>query len=120
MNNKHYRVEPWVDDEGNVVDPVEQLPSRTFGMKRMEERIQEWVEADAQGELQVHIKGYPQVTAQVLIRRRLLEEVKWEDLSGEYGITVPTLSAFYQRQCAPKLRDFGNQLRATGEDEQYL
>jgi len=120
MSNKPYRVQPRVDDEGNVVDPIDQLPSRSFGGIRLEERVQEWVEADVLNELQCHIQSHPHITCQVLIRRRLLEEISWKELSDEYGIPIPTLSAFYQRHCAKKLLEFGNRLREAGEADQYL
>lgn len=119
MSDKPYRAQPRVDNEGNVIDPIDQLPSRSFGGITLEERVQQWVEADALGELQKQIKTHPHITCQLLIQRRLLEETSWQELAAEYGIPVPTLSAFYQRHCAPKLLEFGKRLQETGEAGQW-
>lgn len=72
------------------------------------EAVQTWAETDTDGELRsLHIEGRPDVNAQVVILRRLPPETSWKDLSAEFGIPIPTLSAFYQRKCMPRLRKFG-------------
>jgi len=72
------------------------------------ENVKAWVEADTSGELrQIQIEGHPVVTAQMLILRRLPPETSWKDLAAEFGRSVSTLSSFYQRQCLPRLRKFG-------------
>jgi hypothetical protein len=43
----------------------------------------------------------------VLILRRLPPETPWKVLSEEFDIPSSTLSSFYQRQCLPRLREFG-------------
>jgi hypothetical protein len=60
-----------------------------------------------------HIAGRPEVNAQVLILRRLPPEASWKELSAEFNLPISTLSSFYQRQCIPRLRKFG-------ESEGYL
>ena len=120
MSDKLHRAQPRRDDEGNDIDPIDQLPSRSFGGLTLEERVQQWVEADALDALQNHIRTHPHITCQLLLQRRLLEETSWKKLSAEYGIPVPTLSAFYQRHCAPELLEFGKRLQETGEADQYL
>lgn len=66
-----------------------------------------WAKEDLSGELgSIHIKGYPQITCQKLILRRLPPETSWQELSQEFGISISTLSNFYQRQCMPRLRNF--------------
>ena len=78
------------------------------------EVVRQWAETDSNGELRkIHIAGRPEVNCQVLILRRLPPESSWKDLSREFGIAIPTLSSFYQRQCLPQLRNFG-------ESEGYL
>jgi DNA-directed RNA polymerase specialized sigma24 family protein len=78
------------------------------------ERVKEWVELDATGELRrLHIEKHPEVTCQVLILRRLPPETSWKELAREFNVPVPTLSSFFQRQCLPRLRKFG-------ESEGYL
>ena len=72
------------------------------------EVTRQWAETDPDGELRrTHIQGRPDVTCQVLLLRRLPPEAQWEQLSSELGLSVSTLSSFYQRQCLPRLREFG-------------
>lgn len=71
------------------------------------EKVYNWAEEDANQELsQFHIENHPEVTCQVLILRRLPPETPWKELSEEFGLSVSTLSSFYQRQCLPKLKKF--------------
>ncbi len=69
-----------------------------------------WAETDREGELsQTHIHKRPDVNCQVLILSRLPAEVSWKNLSARFGLPIPTLSSFYQRQCLPRLRKFAQQ-----------
>ncbi|MDM9380610.1 sigma-70 family RNA polymerase sigma factor [Chlorogloeopsis sp. ULAP01] len=71
------------------------------------ETVRFWVEEDIDGELRnIHIQGHPEVNCQVLILKRLPPEVSWKELSAQFGLSVSTLSSFYQRQCLPRLRNF--------------
>ncbi len=101
------------DDYNEGLDPLEMIPSAP-DVPPLLEQIQQWVEADPDGELQsIHIANRPDVTAQILILRRLPPETSWKDLATEFNLSVSTLSSFYQRQCLPRLRKFG-------ESEGYL
>lgn len=72
------------------------------------EETRRWVQADPTGELSsTHLRRRPDVTCQRLILRRLPPETSWETISIEFGVAVSTLSSFYQRQCLPHLRNFG-------------
>lgn len=94
-------------------DPVDNLAAEPDAPPILE-AVKVWVEADFSGELrQIHIEGHPTVTVQQLILRRLPPETSWKDLAAEFGLSVSTLSSFYQRQCLPRLRKFG-------ESEGYL
>ena len=73
-----------------------------------------WAQTDPEGELsRIYIEGHLEVTCQVLILRRLPTEASWKTLAAEFSLSVSTLSSFYQRQCMPRLRKFG-------ESEGYL
>lgn len=90
-----------------TIDPVETLAAPP-DIPPIEEEVRTWAKTDPDGELRrTHIKNNPEITAQLLILRRLPPETKWEDLSAEFGLGVSTLSEFYRRKCQPRLRKFG-------------
>ena len=94
-------------EDGETIDVIEQQPAPPDIPPILEE-LRIWAETDPDGTLtSTHIKGHPQVNCQLLILRRLPPETSWEKLSQELGIAIPTLSAFYQRKCMPKLHNFG-------------
>lgn len=100
-------------ETGEVPDPIDNLAAEP-DMPPILHDVQTWVERDPTGELgRIHIEGYAHVTCQQLILRRLPPETGWKALSQELGPSVSTLSSFYQRQCLPRLRKFG-------ESEGYL
>ncbi|MBW4613572.1 MAG: sigma-70 family RNA polymerase sigma factor [Desmonostoc vinosum HA7617-LM4] len=92
--------------ETDVIDPVDNLPASPQAPPILE-NLEIWVNQDSDGELRgTHIKGRPDVNCQVLILKRLPPEVSWKELSEEFGLGIPTLSSFYQRQCLPRLRKY--------------
>lgn len=96
-----------ISGSDETIDPVDTLAAPP-DIPPMLEEVRTWAETDADGELrQTHIKNHPEITAQLLILRRLPPETKWEELSAEFGVKVSTLSMFYQRKCQPRLRKFG-------------
>ncbi|MEN8447553.1 MAG: sigma-70 family RNA polymerase sigma factor [Cyanobacteria bacterium J06555_13] len=92
-----------------VLDPVDRLPAPA-DIPPLLEQVLAWAQTDADGSLRAtHINNHPTVTAQLLILKRLPPETPWKELSADYGISVGTLSSFYQRQCLTRLREFGQQ-----------
>jgi hypothetical protein len=90
-----------------TIDPVETIAAPP-DIPPMLEEVRTWAETDADGELrQTHIKNHPEITAQLLILRRLPPETSWKELAAEFGLGVSTLSMFYERKCKPRLRQFG-------------
>jgi DNA-directed RNA polymerase specialized sigma24 family protein len=100
--------EVWVSRSGEsygTIDRVENLEANPDVPPLIEE-VSRWVQTDR--ELRhTHIEGRPDVTCQVLLLRRLPPETSWKTLAMEFGLSVSTLSCFYQRQCLPRLRQFG-------------
>ncbi|MEH2287801.1 sigma-70 family RNA polymerase sigma factor [Nostoc sp.] len=89
-----------------TIDPVDNLPASPQAPPILED-LEIWAKTDSDGELcGTYIKGRPDVNCQVLILKRLPPEVSWKHLSEEFGLSIPTLSSFYQRQCLPRLRKF--------------
>ena len=100
-------------DTNHTIDPIENLVAKPDVAFLLEE-VRKWVKTDPDGELsRIHISNHPEVTAKVLILRRLPPEHSWRSIAAEFNVSIPTLSSFYQRQCLPRLRNFG-------ESEGYL
>ncbi|MBD2456005.1 sigma-70 family RNA polymerase sigma factor [Nostoc sp. FACHB-87] len=96
----------WQGGNGEIVDLTDNLQA-TPQVPPILENVEIWAKIDADGELRgTYVKGRPDVNCQVLILKRLPPEVSWKELSEEFGLPVPTLSSFYQRQCLPRLRNF--------------
>lgn len=72
------------------------------------EEILEWVKQEGQLR-RIHLRDRPDINCQVLILRRLPPETPWKVLAKEFGAPVATLSNFYQRQCFPRLLNFGKE-----------
>ncbi len=97
-----YRV--WEND--CLEDTVDELPAQPDIPPILEE-TKNWVIEDPMGLLrEVYVQNRPDVTAQMVISRRLPPETPWQIISRELGVSVSTLSSFYQRQCLPLLRQF--------------
>lgn len=101
------RMPPKQSADGEVLDPVEQIAAPEAVPSLLEE-VREWVETDASGELRGnHVRGRPDVHCQLVILRRLPPETSWKVLATELGLSISTLSGFYEKQCRPRLRQFG-------------
>jgi hypothetical protein len=93
--------------DAQTIDPIDKLVAEPDAPLLLEE-VKRWVETDPEGELRrIHISNRPEVTCQLLILRRLPPEESWKALAAELNLTISTLSSFYQRQCLPRLRKFG-------------
>ena len=93
-----------IDENNRAIDPIDNLPAKPDIPPLLEE-IQQW--AKTYDKLnRVCLENHPQVTARILILKRLPPETSWHQLAAEYGIAAGTLSSFYQRKCKPLLREF--------------
>lgn len=96
-----------VTDEEQATDPIDRLAAPPDVPPLLDE-VRKWVEKDTTGMLRrVHIANHPEVNCQVLLLRRLPPETSWKTLSEEFKLPISTLSNFYQRQCLPRLCEFG-------------
>ena len=103
---KQQTVSVQVDRNNQIIDPIDNL-SAQGDMPTILEELEKWAVEDPQNKLgKIYLENHPQITAQVLILRRLPPETKWSKLAEEYGIAAGTLSSFYQRKCKPLLREF--------------
>lgn len=95
------------DADSKQVDPVDMLPAQPDVPPLLEE-VRTWAEKALDPRLKsTYIANCPKATCQLLILKRLPPETPWKDLAVELGISIGTLSSFYQRQCLPLLREFG-------------
>lgn len=87
--------------------PFEEIPDTRGNATLLLTEVLNWIQTDPTGELRaLHIQAHPEVTAQLLLLKRLPPETPWKELSQTYGIPVSTLSSFYRRHCFPHLRNF--------------
>ena len=108
---------PFDNDEKDI-DPSDLIPAPQEPRPILDE-IQEWLKTNYEQLRRIHIRQRPDVNCYVLISRRLPPETAWTDLSTEFDIPVATLSNFYQRQCFPRLLNFGKS-QAYFDNEGYF
>jgi hypothetical protein len=93
--------------QNNRIEPADKIQDNSTSQTLLEE-IKKWVQTDPQKKLnKIYLKNRPDITCQILILRRLPPETSWKVLATEFGVSIGTLSSFYQRQCLPILRQFG-------------
>jgi len=98
---------PNLNQTHKSVNHIDNLTAKPDSLFLLEE-VRKWVETDPQKKLRrIHIQSRPEINSQVLILRRLPPPASWKTLAEEFNISPKTLSSFYQRQCLPLLREFG-------------
>lgn len=98
-------------------DPVEQIPApdpvplRSASLPPfLLSPVRTTVEADESGKLRgCHIENYPEANCQVLILQQLSPQVAWEAVADQLGISISSLSSFYDRQCKPLIEKISEQ-----------
>ncbi|MGF1522821.1 MAG: hypothetical protein ACFBSF_10955 [Leptolyngbyaceae cyanobacterium] len=100
----------------NPLLSFEYKPGRRESRERWD-RVLSWAEADPDKVLsQVCFRKRPDVTAQVLIIRRLQSPpVEWQDIAKEFNLTpykkmIPRLSEFFKRKCYPLIQQYGKEI----------
>lgn len=101
-----YQADP-TGDSGPPMDPVDTLVAKP-DIPPLLQDVQQWAETSIVLQ-KIHITGQPHITGRLLILKRLPPEVPWKVLAAELNVSIGTLASFYQRQCMPLLRDFGQQ-----------
>ena len=103
---KQQTISTQVDENNKIIAPIDNLSAKADIPPILEE-IKKWALEDTQNKLgRISLENKPQITAQVLILRRLPPETAWSKLAEEYGVAAGTLSSFYQRKCKRLLREF--------------
>ncbi len=93
-------------DDGSTTDVVETLAAKPE-IPPILERVQDWIEQNANELRQIHVVNHPEINCYEMILRRLPPETPWQALETEFGVSYKTLESFYRRQCKPRLREFG-------------
>jgi hypothetical protein len=103
---------PILDEDGELMfgyDPA--APSESPDILA---HVHQWLEENRAEFEAIHLRDRPDINCYVMIRARLPDqEIAWRDLSNQFEAKLSSLSGFYQNQCWPKLRKFG-------EDNGYL
>ncbi len=101
FRNPNLKELPSITDLEEIVQP-EEPPS-------LVERVRECLEEDAGNVFkQTHIRNRPDANFSAIALARFSGK-SWEEISAEFGISLPTLSSFFQRCCEkfrPKLRQY--------------
>jgi hypothetical protein len=70
------------------------------------ETLAEWIDEDPDRILrQSTMKRYPDVSAQIVLKHRLVNN-SWREISKSLNVPISSLSSFFTRQCLPLLRKF--------------
>ena len=94
-----------LEDDGHDLLAMMASPSYGDQAKIMKDDIEDWINQDPDLRT-ISIRNQPQITAKALLQRRFIEEVEWGELAKAFGVTVATLSSFYERQCRTRLIQF--------------
>lgn len=77
---------------------------------RIEEALIEMIKEDPGDAFKSEMsKKYPQVNFQLLLVKRVVEDVSWQQISEELGVSVSNLSSFYRRSLekfTPRFREY--------------
>jgi hypothetical protein len=94
-------------DDRDREDLLAMMASPSYGQEAdlMRRGIEDWLGSEEEL-VEVTVKNQPTITAQLLLQKRFIEEVEWSQLSKEYGLSIATLSSFYERQCRSRLMAF--------------
>lgn len=100
-----------VDQRLNLPTQMDALDNNSFLMPQnqpplLSEKIRQSIAEDSQGRCQAHLRGRPEVTFQI-IALAYLDGTPWQTLADQFGLSLSTLSSFYQRQLeklAPYIR----------------
>jgi hypothetical protein len=94
---------------GEWIDPLNFI-SAPSDLPPILDAVRHWMESDKTKLCRIRLQSRPHVNCYIVLLHRLPfpeTNLKWEDLSSEVKVPVPTLSSFYQQYCLPPLLAFG-------------
>ncbi|WP_424094519.1 hypothetical protein [Moorena producens] len=86
---------------------IENIPQSEIDIP-LSEKVRQYIDEDPDRLFQKHIRNHPEATFQT-IALAYIDGTKWKEISKLFGISVPTLSHFYQRclkEVAPKIKKY--------------
>lgn len=95
--------------DGEQIDPLDFIPA-PLDLPPILDAVRDWMESDKTKLCRIRMQSRPHVNCYIVLLHRLPfpeTNLKWEDLSSEVKVSVPTLSSFYQQHCLPPLLAFG-------------
>lgn len=69
------------------------------------EEVKNWIETNPNGVLNEHIRGRPELTCQVILRRLSFGKT-FTTIALEFGCSYPTIYSFYKNKCRHHLEVF--------------
>ncbi|MGJ5675235.1 MAG: sigma-70 family RNA polymerase sigma factor [Nostochopsis sp.] len=105
QETKQKFISPFSGENGEEIDPISLIPAPPESSSLIKD-IREWLTTEAKKLQRIHISDRPDINCQILIEQRFILEYAWKEISQYSGISIPTLSSFYQRRCLPILEDF--------------
>jgi len=96
-------------EESNQIDPIDNLPTPDKPQPILEETL-EWIETQGSELRRLHIRSFPHINCQVLLKYKLPPDEKtWRELAEKFGKRESTLNHFYNHKCLPCLLAFGRE-----------
>jgi hypothetical protein len=95
--------------DGAQIDPLDLVPAPP-DLPPILDAVMDWMESDKTKLCRIRMQSHPHVNCYIVLLHRLPfpeTNLKWEDLSSEVKVPVPSLSSFYQKHCLPPLLAFG-------------
>lgn len=97
-------------EDGDLIDPIVGIPAPGEPPPMLQE-ILNWLERESSRLCRIYLRDRPDINCKTLILCRLPhQQVKWNQLAQEFGVTANTLQKFYRQKCLPQLREAGKQL----------
>lgn len=104
---KKTRITKSKDEESNSIDPIDNLPAPDKVPPILEETL-EWIETEGSELRRLHVRSFPHINCQVLLKHKLPPDAKtWRELAENFAKRESTLNHFYNHKCLPCLLAFG-------------
>lgn len=96
-----------LDEDGDVRSLEEILVAPAADTPDLLDELRQWLQADESGILrQTYLGDRTNVNAQVVLLRRLCDDLPGKAIAEEFGVTQGNLTSFFKNRCLPLLHKF--------------